>query len=869
MIHWLQRILRRPGRAQEIHEEIQSHLEMRADLNAAEGMPPTQARLDARRRLGNSAHIEEDTRAVHRAWWTGALGQDIRYGLRSFRRAPVFTITAIVTVALGVGASTAVFSVVDRILFRPLPYPQADRLVSVGMLTAADTNEFLMGPAYLQFRDRQTPFSSMASFGFTSACDLTEANPERLQCTLVDSTFLPTFGIHPLAGRNFTASEDVPNAPRFALLTYGFWMSRFAGDREILGRSIPIDEKPTTIIGILPSDFELFNLSRVDLLMPEGLLPNQAGRAVRAFARLKPGVSVEQAKEALQALFAEESQHLPPEYRPRMALVVRPLRDRQIANVRTASWVLLVAVVLVLLMSCANVANLLLARSASRRRELAVRHALGAGRARLIRQALTESLLLAVAGAAAGCSLAWALLRFFIAMAPNGITRLEQATLDARVLLFTVAVSAVSGILFGLAPALERPDAEALCGGRSIASFRGLLRHALIAAQIAASLVLLTGAGLLLGALWRMEQVPLGIDPDHAVTAHFVLRNTYNQARVLAFYEGLESRLNRMPATAVAIGSSIPPFGGTGGTPFSALSVEGRPRLPEGVGGGVSWRYITPGYFGALGIPILRGRTFNEQDRGPGAPAIVINQTLAQRLFPGRDPIGQRMFPSAKGEWHTVAGVVGDVRGRGLDQPPEPEYYVVRKHAPDEIFGDGSGVRSASVLVRSPLDPQAVAASIRANIAELDPALPVEIETMGERVRELTVGPRFNAMLLAGFAATGMVLAAIGIYGVIAFLVSQRTREVGVRMALGATPAGVIGLFLRHAARWTAAGLCLGLAGSIAATRLLSSMLFEARGRDWWSFVAAASMLSVVALLAAWLPARRAARIDPVRTLRE
>jgi predicted permease len=883
MTNWIERILRRGRRAQEIHDEIESHLDMRADWNRAAGMPSPQARLDARRKFGNATLIEEDVRAVHRAPWLAAIGQDLRYSLRSFRRTPVFTLTAVVTVALGIGASTAVFSVVDRILFRPLPYPEANRLVSVGMLSSADTNEFLMAPSYLRFRDRQTPFSSMASFGFTSACDLTEANPARLRCARVDSAFLPTFGIVPLAGRNFTVAEDRPNAPAVALLSFGFWMDRFAGDPGVIGRSIPIDQQPTTIIGVLPRGFELFNLSPIDLLMPEALLPNQSMRAVRAFARLKPGVSVGQARAALAPLFLEESQYLPPEYRNGgLSLAVRSLRDRQIAPVRTASWALLAAVLLVLLMACANVANLLLARAASRRRELAVRYALGAGRARLVRLALTESLLLATTGAAGGCALAWALLRWFIAIAPNGITRLEQATLDLRVLAFTVAVSVVAGILFGLAPALERPDAEAF-SGRSITSFRGWLRPMLIAAQIAASLVLLTGAGLLLGTLWRMEHVPLGINPDHVVTARFVLSKTYPQARILAFYEGLESRLNRLccgadpqvnagahgSASAAAIGDSVPPIGGTGATPFSALRVEGRPGLAEAMRGGVSWRYVTPRYFPALGIPILRGRTFNEQDREPAAAAIIVNQALAQRLFLGQDPIGRRMFPTAKGQWHTVVGLVGDVRGRGLSLPAEPEYYVVRKHAPDEIFGDGSGVRSASAIVRSASAPEAVAAAIRSQIAELDPTLPVQVETMSQRVRGLTEGPRFNAMLLAGFGAAGLLLAAIGIYGVIAFLVSQRTREVGVRMALGATPAAVIRLFVKHAARWTAAGLCVGLAGSIAATRLLTSMLFGTGGRDWWSFVASAAMLSVVALAAAWLPARRAARIDPVRTLRD
>ena len=797
-----------------------------------------------------------------------AIAGDIRFGVRGFRRAPLFTLSAILTITLGVGASTAIFSVVDRILFRPLPYPEADRLVSVGLMTPyADRNEFLMAPSYLRLRDRQTPFSSVASFGFIHGCDLTEADPLRLRCARVDSSFLPTFGIRPVAGRNFTPAEDVPNAPPVALLSYGFWRTRFAGDPGIVGRAVPIDEEPTTIIGVLPPEFELFNLSPIDLLTTEALLPSERMRAVRAFARLRPGLSLEQAQAALQPLAAEETERLPKEFQPGVRLMVRPLRDRQIADVRTASWVLLAAVAMVLMAACANVANLLLARSAGRRRELAVRHALGAGRGRLVRQALTESLVLAGVGSACGCVLAAALLRFFVAIAPHGIMRLDQAALDGRVLAFTVAVSGLAGVVFGLAPALERPQAEFLSGGRSIASFRGWLRHVLIAGQIAASLILLTGASLLLGTLWRMENVPLGIDPEHVVHARFVLSKSYRQARVMAFYQGLEERLNRLGWVA-AISNSVPPIGGTGATPFSALAVEGRPRVAEGAGGGVAWRYVTPGYFAVLGIPILRGRTFDEPDRDSSGSGIVINQTLARRLFPDEDPIGRHIFPSEKGEWHSVVGVVGDVRGRGLGQPPEPEYYLVRKHVPDEIFGDGSGVRSASVLVRSALEPGLVAARIRAEIAALDPTLPVEVETLRERVRSLTDGPRFNAMLLAAFAGTALVLAAIGIYGVISFLVNQRTREVGIRMALGAGPGSVSMLFLRHAAKWTATGVCVGVAGAMAGGRLMGPLLFDSAGYDWRSLAAAAILLSAVALAAAGLPARRAARVDPVETLR-
>ncbi|HYW42352.1 MAG TPA: ABC transporter permease [Bryobacteraceae bacterium] len=793
----------------------------------------------------------------------GAIVQDLHYGLRSFRRTPAVALTAVVTIALGIGASAAVFSVVDRILFRALPYPDADRLVSVGMLApVADTNEFLMAPVYLRFRERQTAFSGMAGFAFISDCDLTEPNPLRLRCARVDAPFLATFGIRPAVGRGFSEEDDLPGAPASALLTYGFWMRRFAGDPGVVGRSIPLDGRPAAIIGVLPRDFELFNLSPVDLLLPAGLAGNQAGRAVRAFARLKPGVTVQRARAALAPLFDQERNNVPAQFRQGLSLVVRPLRDRQIATVRSASWTLLCAVTLVLLMACANVANLLLVRSAARRRELAIRHALGAGRARLVRQALTESLLLAGAGALAGCSLAWALLRFFIAVAPDGITRLDQAAVDGRVLLFAVAVSIAAGLLFGLAPALERRDAEALTGGRSIVSLRGLLRHSLIAAQIAASLVLLTGAGVLLRNLRALEHVSLGMEPEHAVAAHIVLGRSYTPVETLAFFEGLESRLDRLPGSVAAISSSIPPYGGVGATPYSALNVEGRERLPEGAGAIVAWRHITPGYFEALGIPIVRGRGFNQQDRGAGAAAIVLSQTLARRLFPGEDPVGRRIFQSANGQWRTVVGVAGDVRNNGLTEPPIAEYYAVRKHAPEEASSDDSGWRAASIVVRSRLAPRDISGAIRAAIAELAPTLPVNIQTMAERVSSLTAQPRFNALLLGGFAAVGLLLAAIGIYGVIAFLVGQRAPEIGIRMALGASPSDVARLFLLHAARWTAAGLGLGLAGSLVVTRLLGSP------RDRASLAAAAAVLSAVALAAAWLPSRRAARIDPVQTLR-
>ena len=459
------------------------------------------------------------------------LAQDLRYAARGFVRSPTFTVAAVLAIALGTGAGTAVFSVVDRILFRSLPYPQSDRLVSVGFVAPIIPQEFMLGTDYLEWRARQQPFKSLTSWTGISDCDLTGANPVRLECAQVEANFLPTLGIQPIAGRNFTRDEDRPNATPVALLSYGLWQSRFGGDRQVVGKTIPLDGRPATILGVLPPQFEVPTLEHADVLVPQAMdeaaqhRPN-TGRVLQSIARLKPGVTPAQAAAALQPLFQESLQFVPGPFRKEVKLRVRSLRDRQIHDARLASWILLGAVLAVLLIACANVANLLLARAATRQRELAVRLALGASRARLARQTLTESLLLAATGGAAGCLLAAALLRVFVAIAPEGIPRLQQAAIDLRVLLFTLLVSLACGVVFGLAPALQQhahPRAETLAGWRSLGARHYLFRHALVAAQICASLVLLTGASLLLRSLWNLQNQPLGMRTGSVLTASVTL----------------------------------------------------------------------------------------------------------------------------------------------------------------------------------------------------------------------------------------------------------------------------------------------------------------------------------------------------------
>jgi predicted permease len=800
-----------------------------------------------------------------------SLARDLRYAARGLLRTPAFTLAAVSALALGIGAGTAVFSVVDRLLFRSLPYPDAERLVSFGMVAPIVPQEFLLGYDYLDWRASQQPFESLGAWQTVRNCDLSEANPVRLRCAVVDAALLYALGIQPLAGRNFTPQEDRPKAPPAALISYGLWRSRFAGDPAVVGKPLPLDGRPATIVGVLPASFELPSLAAADVLVPMALDPvEQAARrtaiVLYAVGRLKPGVTEAQARAALQPLFAKSLESVPPGFRKDVRLRLRPLRDRQVQDARLASWMLLASVAAVLLIACANVANLLLARATARQRERAVRAALGAGRGRLIRQALTESVPLALAGGAAGCALAFLLLRLFVGIAPEGIPRLSQAGVDDRVLLFTLGVSLLCGMLFGLAPAMETPRPENLAGWRSAGTRRHWFRQSLVAAQIAVSLVLLTGASLLLRSLWNLQTQPLGMRTERVLTATVALGQTsYAQPeRRLAFFEQWEARVRQLPGVAeVALSDSVPPAANPRGPMiYHAIDVEGRPRSQEGTGGPVNWRTVTPRYFAALGIPILRGRAFTEEDRDPSRHAAILSDTLACRMFPAEDPLGKRIRPGRIGPWHTVIGVAGNVKNTGLAARDDPEFYLVRSHS-----AEGTGW-SASAVLRGAIDPRALAGAVRAQVARLDATLPVQIDTLSQRVSKLAERPRFSAVLLAIFAGMGLLLAAIGLYGVISCLVLQRTREIGVRMALGATPGGIARLVLSQAGRWAAAGSALGVAGSLIAVRLLRSMLFRVSANDPASLLAAVCLLLSVALLAAWLPARRAARVDPMEALR-
>lgn len=862
----LRRWFQRKPSDEDLREELETHLAMRAEHDGSD-------EAGAQRRLGNSLRTQEEMRSV---WYSGlldTLAQDARFTWRMWQRNPAFSLAALATLALGLGAATALFSVCDRILFRSLPYADAERLVSLGLIAPLDTNEFLLSPDYVHlWREVPPPFEAVTTVtAGTAACDLTELRPERLTCASVEANLLRVLGLAVVAGRDFRPDDDKPGAARVALITHGFWLRRFGGDPAVAGRIMAIDGRPVEIVGVLPHGFELPTLAAADVLLPQQLQAPPRGvpgpmQFLRGFARLKPDVSPEQAHAALQPLFREMLKNVPPAFRAEVTLRVRSLRDRQLGDARRAAWFLLGAVGTLLLIACTNVANLLLARSAARQQELAIRAALGAGRRRLARLALTESALLAGAGGVLGLAVAWTLLKVFLNFAPQGIPKLDQASLDGRAALAALGLVLAAALLTGLWPALAAPRSGALHGARSIAAIRPWARFGFVTMQIALTFALLGTSTLLLRSLWALERIPLGFDAQQVLSAAVTLNAAKygTPERQVAFFEQLLEKASATPGTvAAAISDSLPPSGTMRSMIYAAIEVAGRPLPQEGTGGMVAWRLVTPAYFDALQIPIVRGRAFTPADRSSPEPAMILNEALERKLFPNESALGKRVRPG-RGEqpWSVVVGIVKDSRNAGLTRPPDPEYYVVR----GTVARDAT--RRSFLIVRTQLSTPAAAAFLREAVAAVDRELPVNIDTLQQRVSGLAARPRFTAFLLISFGVLAMLLAATGLAGVAGYLVTERTRDIGVRIALGATPAAVRRQILGEAGRWVAAGIMLGLIFAAAGSRVVRSLLYGVAPDDPAAWIAALVIMGVVLLAAALRPAVRASRIDPMKALR-
>ncbi len=845
-------------------------------------MVPAEARRQALLTFGGVERAREQSHEQRPGFYLETLLQDVRYALRGFRSNPVFTITIIATLMLGIGATTAVFSVVDRILFRPLPYADGGRLVSLGLVQSLETQEFMLGYFYYDWQRYHGPFAAITSENATTQeCDLTERNAQQLNCTVVEGNFLPTLGVSPVVGRNFLPEETRPNGPRVALITYGLWRNRYNLDRGILDKTIDIDGDPIRVVGVLPRNFEMPRLQAVDVLFPRtiGEAADRAsndglGGPRRVFARLKPGVSIEQAEVQLQPLMQAVLKRIPSDIRYDFHLRVRSLRDRQMQDVRLTAWVLLGAVLAVLLIACANVASLLLARGAMRQRELAVRSALGATRGRLARQALTESLLLSMAGALAGCVLAWGLLRLFIAIAPANIPYLNQIRLDQRIVCVTILMSLLCGVLFGLAPALQKPKGGML-NNRSLTSVsHATLRQWLVILQIATTMVLLAGATLLLRSFSNLENQSLGMRADNTLTAGITLgEHSYpSGASRLAFFQKLSTRLRFGPGVSlVSISDSLPPGGGHFGDRLDDIVVAGKPPSANAITGVVAICLVSPDYFRALDIPIVQGRGFREEDMTASQHLIVVSKRLASELFPNENPIGQRIggkdSPKTAPQ-SVIVGVAADVKNSGLSKEEVPEIYRLRRNLPEDWDGGGAWGKTSVVVVRSALPPDQSARWIRSQVAALDPTLPIDFATLRQRVGKLADQPRFETLLVGFFAAMGLMLAVIGLYGVISFLVTQRTQEIGVRLALGASRGRILCLVLGKSLWLIACGTTLGLLAALASSRVLTSLLFNVSAHDPLTFALVALLLVFVSLTATLIPARSAVKVDPIVALR-
>jgi putative ABC transport system permease protein len=798
--------------------------------------------------------------------------KDIRFGLRTLARNPGTTLAALLALALGIGANTAIFSVVSGVMLEPLPYPEPDELMFV-----LEKNPELGFPRFSvsphNFEDWRR---ESRSFTGLVAIDNTRMNltggdqPESVQGVRVSADFFRVLGKEPVRGRGFRREEERLGSHRVAVISHGLWQRRFGSEPSAVGATLRLDGEPYTIVGIAPPGFD-FPQER-DLWVPlafDMAQENRGGHYLLVLGRLADRVSEEQAQAEMDGIAARIARAYP-DVQTGWGVEIVPLRELIVEDVRPALLILLVFVSFVLLIACANVANLLLARVASRERELAVRTALGAGRARLVRQMLTETMVLFLAGGALGLLLAFWGIRALLALDPDGIPRAQEIGLDGRVLAFTLLVSLLTGLLFGLVPALSaagRQLAESLKeGGRAMAGgVRGrLMRNLLVLGQVALTLVLLVGAGLLIQSFSRLQAVDPGFRPEGVLTARVALppAEYAEPARQIAFHQHLLERLQGLPGVESAATIFPLPLGES--NMVLAFTVEGRPAPPPNEVPNTNVRGVSPDYFRVLGIALRQGRVFTHQDVQGSLPVVVVNETMAKKIWPGESPLGKRITfgdPAQPGDWLTVVGVVADVRHQALNEEPGSEAYWPQYQQP---FAD------ASLVLRTSRDPASLADGVRQAVRSLDPNLPVDqIRTMEDRVAQSLAQSRFKMVLLTLFAGLALVLAAVGLYGVVSYSVAQRTHEIGIRMALGAERRNVLRLVVRQGMVVVLIGVAVGLAGAWYASRFLAGQVYGVSAKDPVTFLAVPLVLLAVALLANYLPARRATQVDPLVALRQ
>jgi putative ABC transport system permease protein len=811
------------------------------------------------------------------------LWQDLRYGARMLLKKPGFTLIAGATLALGIGANTAIFSVVNAVLLRPLPYDQPGRLVAVWGSNAQrpmsrDSSSY---PNFFDWRAQSKSFERMASY-YTSPMALTSvATPVNLRGAVVSPDLFATLGVKPLLGRWFVAEEEKPGQ-RVAIINHGLWQRQFGADPGIVGRAVTLGGKSFNVVGVMPAGFqfpieaepiEVWATSAIDgeKTDPKEPAPNEqrGSHFLNALGRLKPGVTLEQAQAELNVIAGKlEKQY--PDSNTRRGVRLIPYHNDLVYDYSEALWVILGAVGAVLLIACANVANLLLARATARHKEIAVRAALGASRRRVIRQLLTESLLLSLGGGLLGLLLAWWGTEALVKLIPEDLPRLSEINLDRWVFGFTLLISVVTGVVFGLAPALQASKVELTeamkegSRGAGAGGGRGRLRGALVVAEVAIALVVLIGAGLLLQTFRRLQQVDLGFDTSNILTASVTLNDArYPEPEQAAtFYRTLLERVKALPGVEAA--SAVVPQPLSGDTFIIRFEIEGR-NIPKGEQPSSHFRAISLDYFNVMQIPLLAGRAFTERDDARSPGVVIINETFAKRYFPNENPIGKRVKPGIafEGEpvWREIVGVVNDVKHRqSLSRDYEPEYYLPHTQMP---------IISMSLVVRTTNDPRGLARSIQQEVQSLDKDIPVyRVKTLDQYLGVAVAQPKFNALLLSLFAGLALLLTAIGLYGVMAYAVVQRAQEIGIRIALGARTGDVLKMVLRQGLKLTALGLAIGLAAAYALTRYLQSLLFGVKPADPLTFVAIALLLIVVALVACWIPARRATKVDPMAALR-